>query len=36
MYVDATASILDFEICLHTIGFLDPKHEQIFAVEKRL
>ncbi|MEB8345365.1 phosphotransferase [Flavobacteriaceae bacterium KMM 6898] len=34
MYLDATTSISDFEICLNTIGFFDPKHEQILSVEK--
>lgn len=34
MYVDATTSISDFEICLKKIGFFDPKHEQILSVEK--
>jgi 5-methylthioribose kinase len=34
MYVDATTSISDFEICLNKIGFFDPKHEQILSVEK--
>ncbi|WP_034925244.1 phosphotransferase [Gillisia sp. CAL575] len=34
MYVDATTSISDFEICLNKISFFDPKHEQILSVEK--
>lgn len=34
MYLDATTSISDFGICLNTIGFFDPKHEQILSVEK--
>ncbi len=34
MYLDATTSIPAIEHCLHTIGFFDPKHEQILSVEK--
>ncbi|WP_223308465.1 phosphotransferase [Maribacter polysiphoniae] len=34
MYLDATTSISDLESYLNAIGFLDPKTEQIRAVEK--
>lgn len=34
MYLNDTTSIPDFETCLKNIGFLDPKQEQIFSIEK--
>ncbi|MDO7136342.1 phosphotransferase [Algibacter lectus] len=34
MYLDVNSSILDFEMCLNTMGFLDLKQERILSIEK--
>jgi len=34
MYLDVNSSILDFEMCLSIMGFLDLKEERILSIEK--
>ncbi|MCL5127760.1 phosphotransferase [Algibacter sp. L4_22] len=34
MYLDVNSSILDFELCLNAMGFLDLKQERILSIEK--